>query len=185
MENIDIRKLALVIGIPLIVLPILFLNSDLLHNLNMNSDKYFNPDFYFPPIFILLLGFITISYAYLKPENNQKKTTTYENESINIIKNELLNIKSELALYSENKGISEKDKKEILDGAINSLSENSIKNIFKDETSLLQISIEKDLNKKNLKNLFDTMIERLKIEIREINKRSMYNLIIGGGLSLF
>lgn len=73
MENIDIRKLALVIGIPLIVLPILFLNSDLLHNLNMNSDKYFNPDFYFPPIFILLLGFITISYAYLKPENNQKK----------------------------------------------------------------------------------------------------------------
>jgi len=183
-ENIDTRKLAIIIAIPTIGLPILFLNSDLLRTLNMNSDKFFNPELYFVPIMSLLIGFSAISYAYLKPENSQKENTNYDNESINNIKNELLNIKSELALYSENKGLTEDDKKEILDGAMNSLSENSIKNIFKEEASLLQISIEKDLNKKNLKNLFDTMIERLKIEIREINKRSMYNLIIGGAITV-
>lgn len=183
-KNIDIKKLTIVIGVPLITLPILYLNSDYFDYLMQNRYIRYSPEVYFIPILSILIGFIMLSFSFLKPQSNQKENTTYENESINNIKNELLDIKRELTLYGENKGISEKDKKEILDGTIKFLSENSIRNIFKDETSILEISIKENLNKQSLKNLFDTMIERLKIEIIEINKRSIYNLIIGGTITI-
>ncbi len=135
-----------------ILLPGLYVSSGAINYF----DKEYNlgPDIqYYYSFLTFIIGFIMLSYTFLKPDNH-----------------EILEIN--------------KSNNEHLDGNTNSLSKNSIKNIFKREISSLEQTLQEELEKKYYKNSFNLIIDRLKNEIKEIKKRSIYNLIIGGAITL-
>ena len=133
----------------------------------------------------VFLSFMFFSYAFLREEEKTKTVDTNINEKYkDSIKDELKQIYDKIKYFNTDKEISENEKKEIKDRVVASLTEVTVSNIFKQESYLLEKKIGSELEKKYFKDSFDSMTDRLKSEITLINKRSMYNLLIGVSITL-
>lgn len=151
------------------------------------------------PIFFLFISVISFSFIYLQsgakeaPERHDSpelKKTLHELElqrQLNVTLVEEL--KRKVEVYESNKGLSEEDKKTIIDGAVAQTSEDAIKTIFEHEAQTLRSQLKDSLGFEKLVQSSKDIVMRLRREIADLRLRSNINLLIGmsitaGGLYL-
>ncbi|WP_198551123.1 MULTISPECIES: hypothetical protein [Pseudoalteromonas] len=102
---------------------------------------------------------------------------------------EIEKLKRQIELLQTDKGLSEDDRKNVINETINNISEESIKNIFKSEASNYKEVLEKKLGYDKLKESVQEIKYRLQREITDLRLRANINLLLGmvitaGGLYL-
>ena len=98
-------------------------------------------------------------------------------------------LQSKVASYELEKGLSEEEKKLIVTSAVEQISEDAIKSIFKREADDLKNNIKESLGFDRLAEASKDIVIRLRREIADLRLRSNINLLIGmcitaGGLYL-
>lgn len=139
--------------------------------------------------FLLVISFLLISFAYL--QSGDKEASEVYNSSVleAIIKNielqqqknelQFEGVKKKLEIYESEKGLSDAEKQAIVDGVVESTSQETIKTIFEHEANELKDNIRVNLGFERLSDSSRDIVHRLRREIADLRLRSNINLLIG------
>ncbi|WP_253377364.1 hypothetical protein [unidentified bacterial endosymbiont] len=151
------------------------------------------------PILFLFISVVSFSFIYLQ-SGAKEAPERYDSPELEKTIRELAlqrqfntaliaELKRKVEVEQSNKGLSEEERKAIIEGAVAQTSEEAIKTIFEHQAHTLRENIKESLGFEKLVQSSKDIVMRLRREIADLRLRSNINLLIGmsitaGGLYL-